>query len=162
MTSVIDYIRERFNRTKPLPAGTHTFKSASDEPAYRLHLRTMPDGSGILIVNAATVLHLNPTAAEYAYHMIKGSIQEDVAREVASRYNIDKSSALQDFIEFRDRILTHVHTPDLDPVTYLDFDRVSPHSQNLTAPLRLDCALTYRLPVGADSSAAPTKRVDRE
>jgi MoaA/NifB/PqqE/SkfB family radical SAM enzyme len=32
----------------------------------------------------------------------------------------------------------------------------------LTAPLRLDCALTYRLPAGADASLAPTKRVDRE
>jgi organic radical activating enzyme len=162
MTSVIEFIRERFTRTKPLPAGTHTYKSTSDEPAYRLHLRTMPDGSGILIVNAATVLHLNSTATEYAYHMIKGSIQEDVAREVASRYNIDKSTAVQDFVEFRDRIQTLVHTPDLDPVTYLDFDRVLPHSQNLTAPLRLDCALTYRLPSGKDSSYAPTKRVDRE
>lgn len=162
MTSVIDFIRERFTRTKPLPAGSHTYKSIADEPAYRLHLRTMPDGSGILIVNAATVLHLNPTAAEYAYQMIKGSNQEDAAREVASRYNIDKSSALQDFVEFRDRIQTLVHTPDLDPVTYLDFERVSPHSQILTAPLRLDCALTYRLPAGADLSDAPTKRVERE
>ena len=162
MSSVIDFIRERFTRTKPLPAGAHTYNSPVDEPAYRLHLRTMADGSGILIVNAATVLHLNPSASEFAYHMIKGSIPEDVAKQVASRYNINKSTALQDFVEFRDRIQTLVHTPDLDPTTYLDFDRVTPHSQALTAPLRLDCALTYRLPAGADTTDAPTKRVDHE
>ena len=162
MSSVIDFIRERFIITKPLPAGTHTYQSSPDEPAYRLHLRMQPDGSGILIVNAATVLHLNPTATEFAYHMMKGGIPDDVARTVASRYNIKRSTAQQDYVEFRDRIQTLIHTPDLDPVSYLDFDRVAPHSQDLTAPLRLDCALTYQLPAGADESAAPTKRVERE
>lgn len=162
MTSVIDFIRERFTRAKPLPAGSHSFQSGPDEPAYRLHLRTQPDGSGILIVNAATVLHLNPTATEYAYHMMKGTIPVDVARAVASRYNINKRFAQQDYEEFRERIQTLIHTPDLDPVSYLDFERVAPHSQDLTAPLRLDCALTYQLPAGSEANAAPTKRVDRE
>jgi len=162
MSSVINFIRERFTSVKPLPAGTYTFQSSPEEPAYRLHLRMQPDGSGILIVNATTVLHLNPTATEYAYHMIKETIPDNVARAVASRYNINRNIALQDYIDFRERIQTMIHTPDLDPVSYLDFERVSPHSQNLTAPLRLDCALTYRLPAGADASLAPTKRVDRE
>ena len=61
----------------PLPAETHTFQSGPDEPAYRLHLRLLKDGSGILVVNAATVLHLNPTAAEFAFHMIKGTSPEE-------------------------------------------------------------------------------------
>lgn len=162
MSSVIDFIRERFTIAKPLPAGSHTYQSSPDEPAYRLHLRMQPDGSGILIVNAATVLHLNPTATEFAYHMMKGGIPADVARAVASRYNIKRSDAQRDYVEFRERIQTLIHTPDLDPVSYLDFERVSPHSQALTAPLRLDCALTYQLPAGADASAAPVKRVVRE
>jgi MoaA/NifB/PqqE/SkfB family radical SAM enzyme len=44
----------------------------------------------------------------------------------------------------------------------MEFDRVAPHSQPLSAPLRLDCALTYRLPPGTQAEYAPTKRVDRE
>jgi hypothetical protein len=64
---------------RPLPAETHTFRSGPDEPAYRLHLRLLKDGSGILIVNAATVLHLNSSAAEFAYHMIKGTSPEETA-----------------------------------------------------------------------------------
>ena len=162
MSSVIDFIRERFTPAKPLPAGSYTYQSNPDEPSYRLHLRMQPDGSGILIVNAATVLHLNPTATEYAYHMMKNTTPDNVARALASRYNIKRDTALQDYIDIRERIQTMIHTPDLDPVSYLDFERVTPHSQNLTAPLRLDCALTYQLPVGADASVAPTKRVDRE
>ena len=146
----------------PLPAETHTFKSGPDEPAYRLHLRLLKDGSGILIVNAATVLHLNATAAEFAYHMMKGTSPEETASQVAKRYRISQAEAHKDYLDFRDRLQTLIHTPDLDPTTFLDFERVTPHSRDLTAPLRLDCALTYRLPAGADASLAPTKRVDRE
>lgn len=149
-------------KAAPLPPETHTFQSGPDEPAYRLHLRLMKDGSGILIVNAATVLHLNATAAEFAYHMMKGTSPEEVANQVAGRYRIGRVEALKDYTDFRERLQTMIHTPDLDPTTYLDFERVAPHSQELTAPLRLDCALTYRLPSGTQAEYAPTKRVDRE
>ncbi len=152
-----------FTKVEHLPAGVFQKQSAPEEqPPYRIHLRLQPDGSGILIVNAATVLHLNPTAAEYAYHYIKGSEPEAAAKEVARRYRVDRATALQDFRNFAERVQTLVTTPDLDPVSYLDFERVDPHSKDLTAPLRLDCALTYRLPAGTQAEYAPTKRVDRE
>jgi hypothetical protein len=163
MTSLVSWIRERFTKVHPLTAETMHYQSpAGDEPAYRLHLRLQKDGSGVLIVNAATVLHLNPSAAEFAFHMLKGTSPDDVAREFSRRYRINKNTARQDFSDFRDRIQTLIHTPDLDPVTFLDFERVAPHSQDLTAPLRLDCALTYRLPADTKADLAPTKRVDRE
>ncbi len=107
-------------------------------------------------------LRLNPTAAEYAYHFIRGASDEQAAKEIASRYRIGKARAMQDFREFVDRIQALIHTPDLDPITYLDMERVAPHTQALTAPLRLDCALTYNLPPDADASDAPLKRVTRE
>jgi organic radical activating enzyme len=161
--SIIDRIRERFVPVKPLPEGVHHIQAAPvDARPYRLHLRLHKDGSGVLIVNAATVLHLNPTATEYAYHFIKGTPDEEAARAIASRYRVSRRQALQDFQNFTDRIQTLVYTPDLDPVTYLDFERVTPHAQELTAPLRLDCALTYRLAVGSSSQLVPEKRVTRE
>lgn len=163
MASVISWVRERFTKVQPLPADNLHYQSpAGDEPAYRLHLRLLKDGSGILIVNAATVLHLNPSAAEFAMHMIKGAAPEEVAKVISKRYRVDAGTALKDFTDFRDRIQALIHTPDLDPVTFLDFERVAPHSKDLTAPLRLDCALTYRLPAGTRAEYAPTRRVDRE
>ena len=155
-------LAEKPQAHKPLPAETHTFQSGPDEPAYRLHLRLQKDGSGILIVNAATVLHLNATAAEYAYHMMKGTSPEEASKQISRRYHISQSEAQKHYIDFRDRVQTMIHIPDLDPTTYLDFERVAPHSQELTAPLRLDCAITYRLPAGTKAEYAPTKRVDRE
>ena len=53
-----------------------------------------------------------------------------------------------------------ISTPDLDPASFLDFERAQPHSSDST--LRLDCALTYRLPPNSQSDLAPVKRVERE
>jgi hypothetical protein len=157
MASFFSWIRERFTKVQPLPPENLHYKSPpGDEPAYRLHLRLNPDGSGLLIVNASTILHLNRTAAEHAYHMMKGTPPEEVARLLSKRYRVDRQTALRDFLDFRDRIQTLVHTPDLDPVTFLDFERVTPHSAALTAPLRLDCALTYRLPANTQAEYAPS------
>ena len=152
-----------FTKVQPIPAGVYQKQSApEDKPPYRIHLRLQPDGSGILVLNAATVLHLNPTAAEYAYHFIRGSEPDSAAREVAARYRVKRDTALQDYKNFADRIQALLNTPDLDPVSYLDFERVTPHSAELTAPLRLDCALTYQLRSGTQAEYAPVKRVDRE
>jgi len=155
--------RKIFIPVQPLSAGTFQMQAApQDSPPYRLHLRMHSDGSGILIVNASTILHLNPTATEYAYHFIKGASEEDAAAAVSKRYRINRKQARGDYLDFTERIQALISTPDLDPVTMLDFERVRPYETSLTAPLRLDCALTYRLPPGADQSAAPTKRVTRE
>lgn len=154
---------ELFTKIKPLPEGVYQRQSApAGEPPSRVHLRLNPDGSGVLIVNAATVLHLNPTAAEYAYHFVQDTPPELAARQIAARYRINRARALQDFQSLAGRIRDLIATPDLDPVSYLDFERIAPHSAALTAPLRLDCALTYRLPRGAKADYAPVKRVDRE
>ena len=156
-------MKKFFTKVQPVQSGLYHKQSAPEEATpYRIHLRLHPDGSGVLVVNAATVLHLNPTAAEYAYHFIKGTAPEAAAKEIAARYRIDRNTALQDYNDFSARIQRLVTTTDLDPETYLDFDRLLPHSVDLSAPLRLDCALTYRLPAGTQGGYAPVKRVDRE
>jgi hypothetical protein len=159
---IINRLADRFSKVQPLPVGTYHMQSVQDEKPYRLHLRLRENGSAVLIVNASTVLHLNPTAAEYAYQFIKGSAPEAAAKDIAARYRVSKGMALEDYNDFVDRIKTLISTPDLDPVSFLDFERVTPHSAALTAPLRLDCALTYRLPAGSPADYAPTKRVERE
>ncbi len=155
-------IFKNFTKVRSLPTGIYQKQSPPDQPPYRIHLRLQADGSGVLIVNAATVLHLNPTAAEYAYHFIKGTSPDDAAKEISTRYHVKRDVARHDFQDFSERIQALVTTPDLDPISYLDFERVEPHSTDLTAPLRLDCALTYRLSENTQADYAPTKRVDRE
>lgn len=162
MTTIREIIRQRFSPIQPLSPGIYHFQAPTDDNRnFRLHLRIEKDGSGILLVNAATVLHLNQTATEYAYLLIQGKSENEAAEFIASRYRISFKQALQDYADFIERIDTLVTIPDLDPVTYLQFDRKPPFS-DLSAPLRLDCALTYQLPPNIDPSLAPVKHVRRE
>ena len=163
MTSVRESIRRMFQKAQPLPAGIYHYQAPPEDPRnFRLHLRLEKDGSGILVVNAATILHLNATAAEYAYHLINQTPKEEAIRQISKRYFVTNARAAQDYQDFVERVETVINVPDLDPEMYLDFSRTALHSTDLSAPFRLDCALTYRLPEGVDSSYAPTKRVDRE
>jgi hypothetical protein len=163
MNKLIDSISSLFKPTKLLPAGVYHFQSPPDgELQYRLHLRVAEDGTGTLIINASTILHLNQTATEFAYHLIQKSSIEDTARFIASRYQISREDARLDAYEFRKKINTLIETRDLDPVTVLDISRQDPYSGDLSAPYRLDCALTYQLPEKSNPDLAPLKRVDRE
>ncbi|MFH1632566.1 MAG: radical SAM protein [Chloroflexota bacterium] len=163
MTTIQESIRRIFTQKEPLPVGVYHYQAPPDaEYPYRLHLRLEPDGNGLLIVNASTVLHLNQTAAEYAYHLVQDTPDDQIASEFAQRYRVSAKQALQDFRDLKERLITLIDIPDLDPVTYLGFERQAPYSGEIAAPYRLDCALTYRLPEDADPEAAPTRRVDRE
>ena len=103
--NIFNRLAEQFSKVKPLPEGVHHMQAEmEDQQPYRLHLRLRGDGSGVLIVNASTILHLNPTAAEYAFHFIKGTATDQAAREISRRYRISKGKALEDYTHFVDRI----------------------------------------------------------
>jgi hypothetical protein len=82
---ILNRLADRFSKIQPLPVGTHHLQTTQDDKPYRLHLRLRDDGSGLLILNASTVLHLNPTASEYAFHFIKGTVPEEKRRNKSPR-----------------------------------------------------------------------------
>lgn len=162
MTSKMNSLRRLFTPIKPIPSGIYHYISPPDDPRnYRMHLRLEPEGNGVLIINASTILHLNQTAAEYAYYLVKNEPVEQAAHKMVERYHVDLEQAINDYQEFVDRIQTLINTPDLDPVTFLDLDRIRPFTGHITAPYRLDCALTYCIPERTTETAL-VKRVDRE
>lgn len=132
-------------RVEPLPAGLYARKSPPDASLpHRLHLRLEPDGRGVLLINAATILHLNPTAAEYAYHLVQGTPPDRAASQIASRYRVTQEQAAQDFNDFVEQVETLYLDPDRAPVQSEDLERRALFSGQISAPYRLDCALTYR------------------
>ena len=135
---IINRLADRFAKVQPLPEGIYHRQDLLDEKPYRVHLQLKPDGSGIFILNASTVLQLNATAAEYAYHFIRDTEPEEAVKQIASRYRVSRDIAKADYQDFMDRIETLISSPDLDPVSFLDFERIAPHSADLTSPLRLD------------------------
>jgi organic radical activating enzyme len=161
---IFKQLKERFfNPVQPLPAGIYHYQAPPGAAfPHRLHLRLEPGGQGILIVNASTVLHLNPTAAEYTYYLVHQTSENEVARLMAKRYRVNSQQARNDYHDLVDRLNILIETNDLDPETFLGFDRAAPYTSGLIAPLRMDCALTYQVSGSASQAVAPINRVKRE
>lgn len=129
---------------------------------YRLHLRIEGDGRGLLIVNAATVLHLNQTAAEHARLIIQGASEDEAVRTITRRYRVGPAQARADFRRLRDQILTLATTTDVAPELYLEAERTEPFSVETAAPYRVDIALTYRVDESGTLDPEARRRVERE
>ena len=148
---------------EPLKPGLYHWKTPDDAPVqYRLHLRIEDEGMGIMIVNAATILHLNNTATEHAFLLVQDSSEEQAAQTISERYRVGRRRALQDHREFRDQIEILATNPQVDPVVYLDFERQEPRDETPSSPYRMDLALTYRCDESGTVDPLAKRRVDRE
>jgi len=163
MSSFLARLLPPYEVPKPLKAGMYHWMAPDDAPIpYRLHLRVENDETSVLIVNAATVVHLNPTATAHALQIIEGASEEKAAQEVVRRYRVSRRRALQDQRELREQIITLATIPDVDPVVFLGMDRAEPFGEHPSAPYRLDLALTYRCDTEGELDPLARKRVDRE
>ena len=143
--SVLDRIKSWFEPPQPLSPGIYAYQTPPDAAQqYRLHLRVEKDRHGVLLINAARVLHLNQTATEHAKLILEGKSAEEAARDIARRYHVPLETARADFEELEQTITTIAQSgEEVCPVTYLDVNRIEPMSAELSAPYRMDLALTY-------------------
>jgi radical SAM protein with 4Fe4S-binding SPASM domain len=144
--SFLARLRDQLSPHRPLPPGMHAFERCDEAGGrVRLHLRVEPDGRGLLVINAARMLHLNQTAAEYARLILEQTPEEQVVRKICRRYQVDSATAQADYSRLREQIETLIDpNTTVCPIHGLDLERVDPFSVALTAPYRMDLALTYR------------------
>ena len=81
-------------------SGLYHYSRVDGDEKSRVHLRIDPDGNGTLIVNASSVMHLNPTAAFMAWLVLEGKTKEERTKFVTSRYAISKRQAESDLSSF--------------------------------------------------------------
>jgi len=145
MTSLIKHLREAFTQKQPLEPGFLVYHTPPEAPVqYRLHLRVEPDGEGVLIINAASILHLNQSATEIAYYDIKGKSKPEIAKLLSERFAIRPDIAARDVDEFLAKIQNFIETVDLRPDADFGFE-THLNVENISAPYRLDCCLNYDL-----------------
>jgi hypothetical protein len=144
------------------PGMYHSMQAEPPGAPRRLHLRVEPDGRGLLIVNASTVLHLNETATAHAWLLVQGNREEAAAEWISRRFRISRGRAFKDGRLVRDQIESLAASDDLDPVVVMGLERTEPFGERPTAPYRLDLALTYRLADGVAMDPQARRRVDHE
>jgi hypothetical protein len=163
MTSILERWFPFTRPAEPIRPGVYASQPKPEASIpYRLHLRVEADGSGLLLVNASIVLHLNATATAHALEMIRDATVPDAARAVRSRFRVSRARALEDQEQLRDQIMRLATQPDLDPVVYLDMERRTPFVARLSAPYRIDLALTYATDPAGKLDPLARKRVKRE
>jgi radical SAM protein with 4Fe4S-binding SPASM domain len=124
--------------------GLYHYKATGEWEGLRLHLKVEENGSGVLVINASRVLFLNKSAVEYIYFFIKGATEQEAVKEICKRYNVTAETALNDYKDVLFIVNTFAKTSDICPVSYLGVEKIEPFTTELSAPYRMDLALTYR------------------
>jgi radical SAM protein with 4Fe4S-binding SPASM domain len=129
--------------TLPKP-GLYHYRRESGGGSIRVHLRLDADGYGTLVMDAARILHLNPTAAQMAYLVLEGVAPADAVRLLTREYRIAAAQARRDFESLAAQVEALTQPDGACPVCEMEIDVRAPFSHTPSAPYRMDLALTYR------------------
>src|SRR5215211_1309681 len=139
-------LEKRFQSRETLESSSklyHYLRENGDEKS-RIHLRVDPDGNGTLIVNASSVMHLNPTATYMAWLTLEDKTNEESVHALRSRYSVSKAQAEADLSSFRFQLEELLRPDGACAIHELDLETVMPFSARPSAPYRMDLAITYR------------------
>ena len=133
-----------WRNTSGIGEGLYQFRRVEGRNKTRLHLRVDPDGTGTLVINASSILHLNPSASLIAYHHLNGSSPVDIQTKIKGAFSGAPDEILEE-IQLITADLEAFIGADGKPVnTYSGIEIDSPYSHHPSAPYRMDLALTYR------------------
>jgi radical SAM protein with 4Fe4S-binding SPASM domain len=124
--------------------GLYHFDYQENGERSRVHLRIDPDRSGLLIVNASRVMHLNPTATIMAYLILKNFSQDAAVKSLAKSFEVTKDQINADYAQTANQIHELIKPDGACPIHELDLEVTPPFSARPSAPYRMDLALTYR------------------
>jgi radical SAM protein with 4Fe4S-binding SPASM domain len=127
-----------------VPKGRFTYRGVGDLAKMALQLRIEPTGQGLLVINANTVLYLNETATAHAYFLMKGMSIEEAVLNIRKIYRVAAETARAEHENLIFTISTLAQTEKICPVSYLNVKQIEPFAQPLSAPLRMDLALTFK------------------
>jgi radical SAM protein with 4Fe4S-binding SPASM domain len=143
----IDSLKSKL-QTSPVgsapPAGLYHYVRENNEEKARVHLRIDLDGRGTLIVNASSVMHLNPTAAYLSWLVLEDKTEQQGVAAITSRYSVSKSQARNDLTSIRQQLDELLRPDGACPIHDLELEPLMPFSTRPSAPYRMDLAVTYR------------------
>lgn len=131
-------------RQQKAPARLFHYSIEQPGEKSRVHLRLEQDGNGTLIINANRILHLNPSAALMARHLLERRTTSQVARQVAKQFDVPENQVLRDIEQFQQHLQDLLRPDGACPIHDLELETLAPFSARPSSPYRLDLAITYR------------------
>ena len=139
----MSFVRKVFRASK-IPKGRYAYRGRGNFTGLALQLRVEPDGQGLLVINANTVLYLNETATAHAFFFMQGMTTDEAVKKIRRIYRVNKKTAKNDHERLIYTVSTLAQTEEVCPISFLDVKSVEPFTQEFSAPLRVDLALTFR------------------
>jgi radical SAM protein with 4Fe4S-binding SPASM domain len=146
MTLLVSKVRKLFSKSPAfgMPnAGVYHFVKNNNCNSTRLHLRIDADGSGILLVNANQIFHLNPSAATFTYFHLNDVPISDSVAAVKKQFDVRDVDISHDMATTQ-QLVDQLINDENCPVCDLNLEVNAPFSTIPSAPYRMDLALTYR------------------
>lgn len=142
--NILRRVKSAVGRSPKTPAGLYSYRGEGKFAGLTLQLRIEPSGEGLLVINANTVLYLNETAAAHAYFFMQGMPTEEAVKMIRRNYRTKEETARRDYEQIIYTISTLAETEEVCPISFLDVEQTEPFTQELSAPIRMDLALTFR------------------
>jgi radical SAM protein with 4Fe4S-binding SPASM domain len=127
-----------------LAPGLYHYYNTEKFGAKRIHLRVEKDKTAILMIDAYRVVHLNATASAMVKYFLDDYPQHDSRRRLAAAFHISQAKAGRDYREVLEKIDLLINRSDICPVTFFGIDKIEAFQTPVSAPYRMDLALTYR------------------
>ncbi len=134
----------RFLRVPEIPRGRFTYRGRGKFARMALQLRVEPEGEGLLVINANTVLYLNETATAHAYLFMQGLSTDTAVKKIRRMFRVKAETAKKEHEKLIYAISTLAQTERVCPISFLDVKSIEPFTQEYSAPLRMDMALTFK------------------
>ena len=152
MTALKSRVQAFLSALRPTPGTSHAgvapglyhYTRQESGERSKIHLRIDPDQSGLLLVNANRILHLNPTAAFMAYLVLEGTSESMAAAAITKAYQVTSDKALADYKQFSSELHEMIRPDGACLIHDMEIETIPPFSSRPSAPYRMDLAITYR------------------
>ena len=127
----------------PAP-GLHTYDFEGNGGRTRLHLRTQPDGTGLLFVDVTDVLHLSGAATMLAWLALEQVPEARALATLARRYRgRTRGELAADYRRMREVVASLASPSEGCRTCQLDLPKTPLFATRAQAPHKVDLALTY-------------------
>ena len=125
--------------------GIYKFDISDESQKSRLHLRVDEDLSGLLVINASKIIYLNQSALLMAYLFLSKVENSEAIDILLEKFDVAEDSLQADYNATVAKIeaLTDENSAAC-PICDLGLSTNMPFSAKLSAPYRMDLAITYR------------------
>ncbi|WP_455391412.1 radical SAM protein [[Eubacterium] cellulosolvens] len=130
-------------RLRALKKGIHLMEGKNGYDGIRFQFRVEDDLSGVCIIDANRIIYLNAAGVQFARLAALGMSPKKAANALKFIFKAKPKTLRQDYIKFQDRFRSLVFDPPTSEM-FLDMKPIDLFKDSLTAPYRMDLAVTYK------------------